>query len=299
MTAPAALFASSLTRLPLLSRGKVRDIYAIDEQHLLIVTTDRLSAFDVVLPDPIPGKGKVLTQVSNFWFKKTASIIPNHLANIALPEVLPDAHERDPIEERTIIVKRLRPLPVEAIVRGYLIGSGWKDYQQSGAVCGIELAQGLQQAQQLPEAIYTPSSKAEQGRHDENISFAQTVDLLGRSLAEKVRAISLELYTQAAVYAKQRGIIIADTKFEFGLDQEGNLFLIDEVLTPDSSRFWPLAQYQVGTSPPSFDKQFIRDYLETLDWDKTEPGPRLPEAIIRKTAEKYREAQMRLTQPLP
>ena len=295
MTAPAALFESSLTSLKLLARGKVRDIYDIDEQHMLIVTTDRISAFDVVLPAPIPGKGRVLTSVSNFWFHKMQHIIPNHLSAIALQQVLPDDEERAQVEGRAIVVKKLRPLPIEAIVRGYLIGSGWKDYQNTGAVCGIKLAQGLQQAQQLPEAIYTPSSKAEIGDHDENISFAKTVDLIGQDLAEKVRDISLQLYNEAANYAKSRGIIIADTKFEFGLDNQGTLYLIDEILTPDSSRFWPAKQYQVGISPPSFDKQFIRDYLETLDWDKTVPGPLLPDEVVKTSAEKYLEAEMILT----
>ncbi len=295
--APVALFESSLPSLKLLARGKVRDIYEIDGQHMLIVTTDRISAFDVVLPEPIPGKGRVLTSVSNFWFTRTQHIIPNHLANKTLQQVLPDADECVQVEGRAIIVKKLRPLPVEAIVRGYLIGSGWKDYQKTGAVCGIELPQGLQQAQQLPEAIYTPSSKAEIGEHDENITFDKTVDLLGKYMAGKVRDVSLQLYNEAADYAKKRGIIIADTKFEFGLDDQGELYLIDEALTPDSSRFWPAEQYQVGISPPSFDKQFIRDYLETLDWDKTAPGPSLPEDVVQTSAKKYLEAEMILTRP--
>lgn len=296
-TAPAALFESSLSSLKLLARGKVRDIYDIDDHHMLIVTTDRISAFDVVLPEPIPGKGRVLTSVSNFWFARTQYIIPNHLADITLEQVLSDADERAKVEGRAIIVKKLQPLPVEAIVRGYLIGSGWKDYQKTGAVCGIKLPEGLQQAQQLPKAIYTPSSKAEIGDHDENITFANTVDLLGEDMAEKVRDISLQLYNDAAKYAKKRGIIIADTKFEFGLDDQGTLYLIDEVLTPDSSRFWPAELYQTGISPPSFDKQFIRDYLETLDWDKTEPGPPLPEDVVKTSAEKYLEAELILTRP--
>ena len=294
MNAPAALFESSISNLKLRARGKVRDIYEIDDKHLLIVTTDRLSAFDVVLPDPIPGKGRVLTSVSNFWFNKMADIIPNHLASLSLEEVVPDANERAQIEGRAIIVKKLKPLPVEAIVRGYLIGSGWKDYQQTGSVCGIELAAGLLQAQQLPEAIYTPSTKAAVGDHDENISFAETIPLLGVEMATKVRDISIKLYTTAAEYAKQRGIIIADTKFEFGLDDDGILYLIDEALTPDSSRFWPADQYQVGISPPSFDKQFIRDYLETLDWDKTAPGPKLPDEITAISSQKYQEAALKL-----
>jgi len=295
MNAPAALFESSISNLTLLSRGKVRDIYEIDNNHLLIVTTDRLSAFDVVLPDPIPGKGKVLTSVSNFWFNKMNHVIPNHLAGLKLEDVIPNQDERAQVSGRSIIVKRLKPLPVEAIVRGYLIGSGWKDYQRSGAVCGITLPEGLQQAQQLPEAIYTPSSKAAVGDHDENISFAQTVPLLGREIAEQIKQISLKLYTEAALFAKQRGIIIADTKFEFGLDDVGKLYLIDEALTPDSSRFWPADQYQVGISPPSFDKQYIRDYLETLDWDKTAPGPSLPKEVTEVCAAKYAEAEAILT----
>jgi len=295
MNAPAALFESSISNLNLLSRGKVRDIYEVDEKHLLIVTTDRLSAFDVVLPDPIPGKGRVLTSVSNFWFEKTKHVIPNHLAELTLEQVIPDAEERAQVQGRAIIVKRLKPLPVEAIVRGYLIGSGWKDYQNSGAVCGITLPKGLQQAQQLPEAIYTPSSKAAVGDHDENISFAQTIPLLGEEIAEKIKQVSLALYTEAAIFAKQKGIIIADTKFEFGLDDEGVLYLIDEALTPDSSRFWPADQYQVGISPPSFDKQYIRDYLETLDWDKTAPGPNLPKEVTSVCGEKYAEAEAILT----
>lgn len=294
MNAPASLFESSLPSLTLLSRGKVRDIYEIDDKHLLIVTTDRLSAFDVVLPDPIPGKGRVLTSVSNFWFEKMQHVIPNHLAELTLKEVLPDEKERAQVEGRSIIVKRLKPLPVEAIVRGYLIGSGWKDYQNSGSVCGIVLAKGLQQAQQLPEAIYTPSSKAAVGDHDENISFEQTIPLLGLEIAEKIKQVSLQLYTEAAQFAKQKGIIIADTKFEFGLDDEGTLYLIDEALTPDSSRFWPAEQYQVGISPPSFDKQYIRDYLETLNWNKTAPGPTLPNKVTEVCAAKYAEAENKL-----
>ena len=297
MNAPAALFESSLSSLALLSRGKVRDIYEIDEHHLLIVTTDRLSAFDVVLPDPIPGKGRVLTSVSNFWFAKMQDLAPNHLAELSLKDVLPDPKERAQVSGRSIIVKRLNPLPVEAIVRGYLIGSGWKDYQQSGSICGITLPKGLQQAQQLPEVIYTPSSKAAVGNHDENITFAETVPLLGETIAQKIKQISIELYTQAANFAKQRGIIIADTKFEFGLDNEGKLYLIDEALTPDSSRFWPVKDYQVGISPPSFDKQYIRDYLETLDWDKTAPGPSLPKKVTDICAAKYAEAERILTCP--
>jgi len=296
MAAPEALYESALTSLKLRARGKVRDIYDIDDQHMLIVTTDRLSAFDVILPDPIPGKGRVLTNVSNFWFNKMQHILPNHLTDIPLEQVVPDAAERAQIEGRAIVVKRLQPLPVEAIVRGYLIGSGWKDYQKSGAICCIQLPEGLQQAQQLPEPIYTPSTKAEFGDHDENVSFAQTVTLLGQARAEQVRDASLRLYKEAAAYAKERGIIIADTKFEFGVDDAGTLHLIDEALTPDSSRFWPADQYRTGISPPSFDKQYVRDYLETLDWDKTSPAPALPAEVAEYCAAKYREAELRLTQ---
>ncbi len=290
----AALHESAIKSLALINRGKVRDIYAVDDEHLLIVTTDRISAFDVVLPQPIPGKGAVLTAVSNFWFARTEALIGNQFSARTLEEVLPDAEERRPITGRGIVVKRLKPLPVEAIVRGYIIGSGWKDYQQTGAVCGIELPPGLQQAEQLPQAIYTPSTKAELGEHDENIDFAATVRLLGREMAERVRTVSLQIYTQAAEYARQRGIIIADTKFEFGTDKDGALLLIDEALTPDSSRFWPADSYALGMSPPSFDKQYVRDYLETLDWDKTPPAPELPEEVINNTAAKYKEAQDRL-----
>jgi len=298
MTAPEALYQSTLSSLKLRASGKVRDIYDIDDKHMLIVTTDRLSAFDVILPDPIPGKGRVLTRISNFWFKKLQTILPNHLTDIPLEQVVPDAAERAEIEERAIVVKILKPLPVEAIVRGYLIGSGWKDYQESGVICGIKLPVGLQQAQQLPEPIYTPSTKAAVDQHDENVSFEQTVALMGQDLAQQVRDASLKLYKIAADYAKERGIIIADTKFEFGVDEAGVLYLIDEALTPDSSRFWPADQYQVGISPPSFDKQYIRDYLETLDWNKTAPGPSLPPEVAAFCAEKYREAEIRLTQDL-
>jgi phosphoribosylaminoimidazole-succinocarboxamide synthase len=289
------LYESRLHSLPLLARGKVRDIYAVGDGHLLIVTTDRLSAFDVVLPDPIPGKGAVLTAVSNFWFERTRSLVPNHLADLELAEVLPDAAERAQVEGRAVVVRKLKALPVEAIVRGYLIGSGWKDYQASGAVCGIPLPPGLQMADQLPAAIFTPSTKAAVGIHDENIDFARAETLLGADTAAQVRDVSLKIYSEAAAYARERGIIIADTKFEFGLDDSGKLFLIDEALTPDSSRFWPQDEYRPGISPPSFDKQFVRDYLETLEWDKTAPGPTLPAEIIRRTAEKYREALKRLT----
>jgi phosphoribosylaminoimidazole-succinocarboxamide synthase len=289
------LYESTLTSLPLLARGKVRDVYAVGDDHLLIVTTDRLSAFDVVLPDPIPGKGAVLTAVSGFWFRYTENIIRNHLADLPLEAALPDAQERAQVEGRAVVARKLKALPVEAIVRGYLIGSGWKDYQRSGAVCGIALPAGLRMADRLPQAIFTPSTKAAAGDHDENIDFEAARTLLGSELAEQVRSVSLEIYTRCAEYARQRGIIIADTKFEFGLDDSGGLVLIDEILTPDSSRFWPADSYAPGRSPESFDKQYVRDYLETLDWDKTPPGPRLPQEVIAKTAAKYREAQTRLT----
>ncbi len=292
----STVFETQIRSLPLIHKGKVRDIYKIDEQHMLIVTTDRLSAFDVVLPTPISGKGAVLTAVANFWFNRTRNIIPNHLAEMTLEEALPDPAERAPIQEHAIVVRRLKALPVEAIVRGYIIGSGWKDYQRSGAICGIELPEGLQQADQLPEPLYTPSTKADVGDHDENVDFDHTVQLLGRELAEQVRDVSLRLYKEAAAYALERGIIIADTKFEFGQDSEGNLVLIDEALTPDSSRFWPADQYQPGISPPSFDKQYVRDYLETLDWDKAPPGPDLPQEVVENTVAKYREAMERLTE---
>ncbi|MES9918917.1 MAG: phosphoribosylaminoimidazolesuccinocarboxamide synthase [Candidatus Thiodiazotropha sp.] len=288
------LFESDLN-LKLLNRGKVRDIYEADQDHLLIVTTDRLSAFDVVLPQPIPGKGEVLTRVANFWFNRTRHIVPNHLKDIPLEKIVTDPRQREILGDRWMLVRKLRPLPVEAIVRGYLIGSGWKDYQQNGSVCSISLPEGLQQAARLPEPIFTPSSKAEVGDHDMNISLEQAEALLGKDVARQVRDLSLDIYKQAADYALERGIIIADTKFEFGLDTQGRVHLIDEVLTPDSSRFWPASSYRPGCSPPSFDKQFVRDYLETLDWDKTPPGPELPQEIIDKTAEKYKEAEKRLT----
>ena len=291
----SALYQTHLDGLHLINRGKVRDIYAIDDAHMLVVTTDRLSAFDVVLPQPIPGKGEVLTRVSNFWFARTTDLVPNQLTGIDAADVVPDAEQCRALGERAIVVRRLKPLPVEAIVRGYLIGSGWKDYQRSGAVCGIALPPGLRQADRLPEAVYTPSTKAAIGDHDENVDFAHTANLIGTELAEQVRDVSIRIYLEAAAYALTRGIIIADTKFEFGLDEAGRLHLIDEVLTPDSSRFWPADQYRPGISPPSFDKQFVRDYLETLDWDKTPPCPELPRDIIDKTAAKYAEAEARLT----
>ena len=290
-----ALYQSDLSGLELINRGKVRDIYAVDDEHLLIVTTDRLSAFDVILPQPIPGKGEVLTRVSNFWFNRTEALIPNQLTDIPLEAVVTDAKERKMLGDRAIVVRRLQPLPVEAIVRGYIIGSGWKDYQKTGQVCGIPLPQGLQLADRLPEPIFTPSTKAEQGEHDQNVDFGHIVGLIGPELAGQVRDLSLRIYGEAAEYALSRGIIIADTKFEFGLDEAGLLHLIDEVLTPDSSRFWPADQYRPGSSPPSFDKQFVRDYLESIGWDKRPPAPKLPREIIDKTAEKYREAERRLT----
>jgi len=295
MSQADALFETDLPHLKLLNRGKVRDIFDIDEGHMLIVASDRLSAFDVVLPQPIPGKGEVLTRVANFWFERTRSILPNHLSDLPLEQVVPDPAQRAMLGDRAIVVRKLKPLPVEAIVRGYIIGSGWKDYQKTGEVCGIRLPEGLRQADKLPEPIFTPSSKAEVGDHDENISFDQMVELIGEEMANRVREASLRIYSECADYALQKGIIIADTKFEFGLDDQGQLYLIDEVLTPDSSRFWPADQYQPGISPPSFDKQFVRDYLETLEWDKTPPGPILPDEVISRTAEKYREAESILT----
>lgn len=298
MTQPA-LFESSLTSLPLLARGKVRDIYAVSDDLLLIVTTDRLSAFDVILPDPIPGKGEVLTAVADFWFGKLAHVISNQLTGIDPESVVETEAEREQVRGRSVVAKRLKPLPIEAVARGYLIGSGWKDYQTTGAVCGIALPAGLQQAQQLPEPIFTPATKAEIGDHDENIDYATVEGLIGVELAKKVKETTLRLYREAAAFARVHGIIIADTKFEFGQDKEGRLYLIDEVLTPDSSRFWPANQYQVGISPPSFDKQFVRDYLESLDWNKQAPGPRLPVEVIEKTAAKYREALTRLTGASP
>jgi len=294
MTARAPLYESNLTSLSLMNRGKVRDIYAIDDQHMLIVASDRLSAFDVVLSDPIPDKGRVLTAVSDFWFARTGHIVPNHLCELSLADALPDPQQRASVEGQATVVRRLKPLPVEAIVRGYIIGSGWKDYQASGEVCGIKLPDGLRQADKLPEAIYTPSTKAEIGEHDENIAFDATVALLGQDMAQRVKELSLKLYTEAADFARQHGIIIADTKFEFGLDADDNIVLIDEVLTPDSSRFWPADTYAPGTSPMSFDKQYVRDYLETLGWDKSPPAPKLPAEIIEKTTQKYQEAERRL-----
>ncbi len=289
------LFDTDLKSLPLIHRGKVRDIYAVGDDHMLIVTTDRLSAFDVVLPTAIPGKGAILTSVSNFWFNHFSSTVPNQVSAISLADAIPDKTERELVEGRAIVVKKLKALPVEAIVRGYIIGSGWKDYQANGAICGIELPKGLQLADKLPEAIYTPSSKAAVGEHDENIDYDATVAIIGNDLAQQIKDISLKLYTEAAAYALPRGIIIADTKFEFGVDANNQLTLIDEALTPDSSRFWLADAYQPGSNPHSFDKQYVRDYLETLDWDKTSPGPELPDEVVQNTSAKYSEALDRLT----
>jgi phosphoribosylaminoimidazole-succinocarboxamide synthase len=287
------LFESRIKSLPRLGKGKVRDIYAVGADKMLIVTSDRLSAFDVVLSDPIPDKGRVLNEMANFWFERLGHIVPNQLTGID-PESVVAEDERSQVRGRAVVVKKLKPLPIEAVVRGYIIGSGWKDYQRSGKICGIELPRGLQQAQKLPEPIFTPATKAESG-HDENISFEQVEKLVGAELARKVRDISIRLYKEASEYAASRGILIADTKFEFGLNSSNELVLIDEVLTADSSRFWPKDSYQVGISPPSYDKQFVRDYLETLDWNKEPPAPKLPPDVIARTSEKYREALQRLT----
>jgi phosphoribosylaminoimidazole-succinocarboxamide synthase len=294
------MFESAVPGLVRIHQGKVRDVYAIDEARLLIVATDRLSAFDVVLPDPIPGKGEVLTRISNFWFERTRGIIDNHLLADPLASVLPSQADIAGLERRSVVTRRLRPLPIEAVVRGYIIGSGWKDYCASGEISGIGLPSGLQLADRLPEPIFTPATKAAKGEHDENISLATAAGLIGNDLATRVRDTALALYRAAADHARTRGIIVADTKFEFGLDDDGRLYLIDEALTPDSSRFWPARSYRPGISPPSFDKQFVRDYLETLDWDKKAPGPRLPEEIIRRTSEKYQEALRLITgEPRP
>ncbi len=289
------MYESSIPNLPLLARGKVRDIYSVDDKHLLIVTTDRLSAYDVILPDPIPGKGEVLTKISLFWFRMMEDIIDNQLTDLSVDDVVDDKSLCNRLRNRSLVVKRLKPLPIESVVRGYLIGSGWRDYRESGQVCGISLPKGMKQAEKLPRTLFTPATKAAAGDHDENISFEKVVELIGERLATRVRDVSIKIYERAAAYALERGIIIADTKFEFGLDEEGRLHFIDEALTPDSSRFWPVAEYQVGTSPPSFDKQFVRDYLDTLDWDKTAPGPELPDAVLTRTAEKYAEALKRMT----
>ncbi|MBN8741032.1 MAG: phosphoribosylaminoimidazolesuccinocarboxamide synthase [Lysobacterales bacterium 69-70] len=291
---PTTLSESRLPGLDLIHRGKVRDVYALSAQELLIVATDRLSAFDVVLPDPIPGKGEMLCQISNFWFAQTAHLVPNHLTGKDIATVLPPGTDLATYARRSVITRRLRPVPVEAIARGYLIGSGWKDYQASGTLCGITLPAGLRQAEQLPQPIFTPSTKAAVGDHDENISFDTLVARIGADLAEQVRDATLRIYRWAAAYAAQRGILIADTKFEFGTDEDGKLYIMDEMLTPDSSRFWPADEYRVGISPPSYDKQFVRDYLETLDWNKTAPGPHVPPPVIAATAAKYAEALKRL-----
>lgn len=291
----SALLESNLPSLKFLHRGKVRDLYEVDADHLLIVQTDRLSAFDVVMPTPIPGKGEVLTAVSNFWFNKLAHVIPNHLTHIAPESVVKSEAEKTQVRGRAFVTRKLKPLPIEAIVRGYLVGSGWKEYQKTGAVCGIPLPTGLQEAQKLPQPLFTPSTKAAVGEHDENISFEQTSKLLGADMAEQVRRATLALYTEAAEYALSRGIIIADTKFEFGTDANGELYLIDEALTPDSSRFWPADQYRVGSTPPSYDKQFVRDWLESSGWNKQPPAPQIPADVLHKTAAKYREAQRLLT----
>ncbi len=289
-----ALYESSLKSLPRLGKGKVRDIYAVGEDNMLIVTSDRLSAFDVVLPDPIPDKGRVLNEMAGFWFERLKDVVPNQLTGIDPESVVKSDEEKAQVRGRSLVVQKLKPLPIEAVVRGYIIGSGWKDYQKTGKVCGIALPKGLRQAEKLPEPIFTPATKAAEG-HDENISFEQAAELIGKDLAAKVREVSIRIYKEAAEYAATRGIIIADTKFEFGLNARNQLVLIDEVLTADSSRFWPADSYQVGMSPPSYDKQYVRDYLETLDWDKTPPAPRLPADVISRTSEKYREALTRLT----
>ena len=291
---PEALHTSSISSLPLHYRGKVRDIYTIDDHHWLMIATDRVSAFDVIMPNVIPGKGRLLTQLAMFWFNRVRAMIPNHLANLPLHEVLPDPEERAQAEGRSMIIRRLNPLPVEAVVRGYLIGSGWNDYQSSGSVCGVELPPGLQMASKLDAPIFTPATKAALGDHDENISFEQMCSIVGAKRADEVRRISLALYNSAAAFTQQRGIITADTKFEFGTDAQGNLVLMDEILTPDSSRYWEASTWHPGASPKSFDKQFVRDWLETLDWNKQSPGPELPEDIIQKTQAKYQEAVDRL-----
>ena len=295
-TSPMPYSTDMLSMLHLIHQGKVRDSFYLDDDHMLIVASDRLSAFDVVLPNPVPGKGALLTQISNFWFQQTEHIIDNHLTGLSVSDVIADPSLAELLEQRSVIVKRLEPIPVEAIVRGYLIGSGWTDYQETGAVCGIPLPAGLQQADKLPEVIFTPSTKATAGDHDMNVDFETIVNAIGADLANQIRDASIKIYQFAADYALQRGIIIADTKFEFGLDANGKLYLMDEVLTPDSSRFWPLDSWQPGSSPPSYDKQFVRDYLETLDWNKQAPGPLLPADIIEASVKKYAEACQILTQ---
>ena len=291
---PVTLFESTIKSLKFLHRGKVRDIYAVGDDQLLVIQSDRLSAFDVILPDPIPGKGEVLTAMSNFWFKKLGHVIPNHLTGIE-PESVVASNEREQVAGRAMVVRKFKPLMIEAVVRGYIIGSGWKDYQKTGMVCGIALPAGLKEAEKLPEVIFTPATKAPAGQHDENISFAEAEKIVGAELAGKVRAVSIRLYSEAAAYAQTKGIIIADTKFEFGLDAGGKLYLIDEILTPDSSRFWPAAEYRTGISPPSFDKQIVRNWLETQPWNKQPPAPKVPADVLAKTAEKYREVLRLLT----
>jgi phosphoribosylaminoimidazole-succinocarboxamide synthase len=294
MISSDAMFESAIPNLPLIGRGKVRDIYSVDDAHLMIVTTDRLSAYDVVLPDPVPMKGKVLAAISLRWFRMMRDLVENQLTDRSVNDIVDDPELQRTLRDRTLIVKRLKPLPIEAVVRGYLVGSGWRDYQATGSTSGISLPAGMQQAEKLPNAMFTPANKAAAGEHDENISFDDVIGLIGEKLASRVRDLAIEIYERAARYALQRGIIIADTKFEFGLDEQGTLYLIDEVITPDSSRFWPVDQYRPGMSPPSFDKQFVRDYLDTLDWDKTAPGPALPDDVLRQTSEKYQEAFTRL-----
>jgi phosphoribosylaminoimidazole-succinocarboxamide synthase len=289
------LFESSLKSLKFLHRGKVRDLYAVGTDQLLVIQTDRLSAFDVIMPDPIPEKGRVLTAMSLYWFRKLGHVIPNHLTGVA-PESVVAPEERAQVAGRAMVVRKLKPLMIEAVVRGYIIGSGWKDYQKTGTVCGIKLPAGLKEAEKLPEVIFTPATKAPAGQHDENISFMEAEKIVGAGLAAKVRAISIQLYSEAAGYARTRGIIIADTKFEFGTDDEGGLVLIDEILTPDSSRFWPAAEYRIGTSPPSYDKQIVRNWLESQPWNKKPPAPVLPADVLKKTSEKYQEVLRLLTQ---
>ena len=286
-----AMFQSHIPHLKLLGRGKVRDIYEADDQHLLIVATDRLSAYDVIMPNPIPGKGEILTSLSNFWFEMMSDLVPNHLTKLKINSYINDEREIKILEKRSIIVKKLKPLPIESVVRGYLIGSGWRDYKKNSAICGIKLPKNLNQAQKLPEIIYTPATKAAAGDHDVNINYKMTESLIGEELAKRVKEASINIYERAFDYAISRGIIIADTKFEFGLDNEENLYLIDEILTPDSSRFWPKDSYKVGISPPSYDKQYLRDYLDTLSWKKVAPGPDLPEEVVKNTYQKYLEAK--------
>lgn len=292
---PSTLSQANLPELECIHRGKVRDVFALPDERLLIVASDRLSAYDVVLPDPIPGKGEILTRLSNFWFDKTDHLVPNHLLHVPLERVLPESADPGLYQHRAVVTRHLKPLPVEAIVRGYLIGSGWREYQAGGRLCGMALPPGLAQAEQLPEPLFTPSTKAAAGDHDENIPFEKVIALIGKDMAERVRAASLTLYRYAAQFARDRGIIIADTKFEFGTDAGGTLYVMDEILTPDSSRFWPATEYATGISPPSYDKQYVRDYLDTLDWNKQPPGPLLPQAVIAATAEKYAEALKQLT----